>query len=994
MADTVIGTGTLPDGGNFQIYLDGISTYKQSERMISKLDALVKRFKATEQQDAKDKKEREEERDNLKDKNKKTKDYNKNLDNLNESTLNLYDAQHILRGDLFGLAQAGVNTSKSIIGLGIAVSGFNTLIGALTQYSAQLGQAMQRGVAGDVMTFAIASKTAGITLGQFNKALSESGGSFAALGSNATDGAKNFASLIAQVRTATKSMGNFGLTNEEMANFVAQQTKFAVAQGFKGKKAEEVVLKNTVQLGEGFQDLAERTGRTIKEMADAAAKLSMDPVVASFVKSAGAAGPDVSAAIAKLAGDFAGIFGEAGNKIAEDLTKTGLGNLPFVMTQSGKNMLLASNSVYTEMERQANMARNGIKTTEADQERLRQVVQQEVAMRGEELRTLANLPGPMGDAARQILQLSVNAEQANNKEGKEAKKRADNAKAFVGAVNDLQAKLQELAIPFLQLINGIDWTFMFSVLSSFASTVKFLLTPLEWLGSLLGASGVGTVIGGLIAVAGVASMLMLGFSGLAKAVTFATSGLADLAHKAGVAAFRSKDLGDYKALRRAGYDRKEAAGMIRQERQDKYIGRAKEAIPFAAVAAGTALVGVGLTALGEKLKESYPTVGGFIETVGNVSTILGTWSAILAPIVTTLFPGLVTSVQAYIVANGGVIGALKAFTLGIFSTLKSYIIAHGGVIGALKAVGLTITTALGGFVTAIKTAALPAIAAFKAAILPLLIPFAKIILVISAVIGVGWLLYKGLQLMWEGVKLVGSGLAMLWQGITAAGAFIWEGFKSVIGWIGSGIKGLWDIITSPFTMLFDWFKNSWIGKMLGLSDKAEDKKSSRPATAASTPAAKSQADIDREEAARSGRMGLKAQHEQWAKDSKQGTGYKESRGQSEWNKMAPGATVINPDGTRRQATLDEVNAAKRQAAVPADQTVVGGGKDIMKSQTSAVEASDRKASEEKTNNQKMVGLLEDIKTSNEAGVGVQAKGVAIADNSNRYLRNQTLYSGQ
>jgi len=976
MADTVLGTGTLPDGSNFQIYLDGISTYKQSERMISKLDALVKRFKATEQEDAKDKKEREEERDNLKDKNKKTKDYNKNLDDLSESTLNLYDAQHILRGDLFGLAQAGAGTSKSIIGLGIAASGFMTMIGALTQYSAQLGQAMQRGVAGDVMTFAIASKSAGLNLAQFNKALSESGGSFAVLGSNATDGAKNFANLIAQVRVATKSMGNFGFSNEEMANFVAQQTKFAVAQGFKGKRAEEVVLKNTVELGQGFQELAERTGRTVKEMADAAAKLSMDPVVASFVKSAGAAGPDVSAAIAKLAGDFAGIFGEAGNKIAEDLTKTGLGNLPFVMTQSGKNMMLASNSVYTEMERQANMARNGIKTTEADQERLRQVVQQEVAMRGEELRTLANLPGPMGDAARQILQLSVNAEQANNKEGKEAKKRADNAKLFAGAVNDLQAKLQELAIPFLQLINGIDWTFMFSVLSSFASTVKFLLTPLEWLGNILGATGVGTVIGGMLAIAGVLSMAVLGFTGLVKSVTLAAAGLTQLASvsKGVYRATAARAAGGKENLLNKAQDIKAAKpGMTSQEalgqaRGESIGNRLAAAVPFAAIAAGTALVGVGLTALGEKLKETNPTLGGFIETVGNVASVIGTWGAILAPIVTTLFPGLVASVQAYILANGGAIGVMKVFA-------GKLAFATGALAGVFKTVAAVVA---------------PMLTAFKAAIVPLLIPFAKIALVVAAVAAVGWLLYKGFQVLWEGVKLVGSGLALLWKGIAAAGTFIWEGFKSVIDWIGNGIKGLWDIITSPFTMLFDWFKNSWIGKMLGLSDKAEDKKSSRSAT----PAAKSQADIDREEAARSGRMGLKSQHEQWAKDSKAGTGYKESRGQSEWNKMSPGATVVNPDGTRRQATLDEVNAAKRSAAVPADQTVVGGGKEIMKSQTSAVEASDRKASEEKTNNQKMVGLLEDIKTSNEAGVGVQAKGVAIADNSNRYLRNQTLYSGQ
>jgi len=57
-----------------------------------------------------------------------------------------------------------------------------------------------------------------------------------------------------------------------------------------------------------------------------------------------------------------------------------------------------------------------------------------------------------------------------------------------------------------------------------------------------------------------------------------------------------------------------------------------------------------------------------------------------------------------------------------------------------------------------------------------------------------------------------------------------------------------------------------------------------------------------------------------------------------------------------------------------------------------VDASVAKADSDKAGNQKMVALLEDIKGANEASLGVQARGVAVADSSNRYLRDQRMYS--
>ena len=61
MADIPVATGSLPDGTSFQFFLDGVATYKQNERLIAKMDALVKRFKAEEYDISQSNKLREEE---------------------------------------------------------------------------------------------------------------------------------------------------------------------------------------------------------------------------------------------------------------------------------------------------------------------------------------------------------------------------------------------------------------------------------------------------------------------------------------------------------------------------------------------------------------------------------------------------------------------------------------------------------------------------------------------------------------------------------------------------------------------------------------------------------------------------------------------------------------------------------------------------------------------------------------------------------------------
>ena len=316
------------------------------------------------------------------------------------------------------------------------------------------------------------------------------------------------------------------MTAEQIAMFTAQQTKTAVSQGFKGKLAQDVVIKNSRALGDELDTLANRTGKSVMELTAAAMKLAQDPIVANFVQTAKSGGAQVSKAVQQLAASLRGVLGEAGDAIASDLLKSALGNLPFQITQSGKNMLIASSSVYNEFERQARIVKSGGDITAADQERLRDIIKREVEARGSELRYLANLEGAAGDGARQLLELSKQANFYNSAEG--AKRREDDKVAleFNAQIRAFQANMQKLSIPFLAMINTIDWTAFIAVLSGFAKAVGWVLSIFTGLGEVLGAKNiVGTAIGGLFGLGAVAGLLIGAYSLYTKSVAGATIAL-------------------------------------------------------------------------------------------------------------------------------------------------------------------------------------------------------------------------------------------------------------------------------------------------------------------------------------------------------------------------------------------------------------------------------------------------------------------------------------
>lgn len=483
MAESLKGYGKILGDTSFEFSLDGLASYSQMKKLLAVTESMAKKIGADSVGPSKEEKE---ELDLLKDKNKQTQqsidleeEKQKRSDELDKKFRNLSKTTEFFKGNL-AAAGSGYTT-----GLTLLTTGVGTLLGALTGYADQLQSGLQRGISGGIMDFAVAAKTGGVSLGSFSKALEESGGAFASLGNGATEGAKNFGALIGGVRQATASVGNLGLSNDQLALLTAQQVKVAVAQGFKGKAAQDVVIRNTGALAKELDTLANQTGKSVLEMTQAAVKLAQDPLVSSFVRDIKVGGADAAKALNSYATNFAALFGKEGDKLARDTIGPALSGLPMIINDTGKNLALASQSTYNEIDRLAQKARNGEAMTDDDRKRLSETIKKEVAQRGQELRYMAELGGPMGESAKQFLSLAQEVESYNSAAGEQRRKEDQAAQQFNTAMNQFKANLQSLAIPFLKLVNAIPWDYFIKTLNIFVDVLSFVLRPLSELGKIL-----------------------------------------------------------------------------------------------------------------------------------------------------------------------------------------------------------------------------------------------------------------------------------------------------------------------------------------------------------------------------------------------------------------------------------------------------------------------------------------------------------------------------
>lgn len=509
------------EGSSFQFNLDGVSTSKQMDRLIE----LTKKMAEAQGIDTASAVNNAE-KDKVDALNKQTDAIlsNTEAEEAKEKASTILKERFNSISKVTGMLSGSFRDNARELGgytSGLA-AGVGALYGALSGYADQLQLGLQRGISGGIMDFAIAAKTGGVNLASFSKALEESGGSFASLGNGATEGAKNFGGLISSVRNATASVGNLGLSNEQLAVFTAQQLKMSVTQGFKGKAAQDVVIRNSRALGQELDTLANKTGKSVLELSSAVFKMAQDPLINSFVRDAKQGGADIQKSLSSYAANFTALFGKEGEKLIKDTIAPALSDLPMIVNDTGKNLALASQSTYNEIDRLAQKAKAGQQMTDEDRRRLTNIIKQEMATRGDEIRRYSQLGGEVGASAKMFLELADGVQGYNEATAAQRKKEDKAAQEFNTAMNQFKANLMALSVPFLQIINGIDWTLFINVMSAVAGAVQWASKLFEGLGKALG-TGPGGLIG---LVLGLTAVYVVGKSAIgifSKSVTEASA---------------------------------------------------------------------------------------------------------------------------------------------------------------------------------------------------------------------------------------------------------------------------------------------------------------------------------------------------------------------------------------------------------------------------------------------------------------------------------------
>jgi hypothetical protein len=840
-------------------------------------------------------------------------------------------------------------------------AGMGGLVAGFVNYADDLRPALQRGISGGVLDFAVTAKSAGLTLSDFNKALTATGGTFSQLGDGASQGARNFGTLINSVRGATASVGNLGMSNEQLAEFTAQQLKASVQQGLKGRQAQDAVIRTSKVLGDEFDNLANRTGKTIQEMADAAIKLVNDPTVNSFLAALGTGGDRASAAMQAVGANMTALFGKTGEKLANEAAQAAASGLPLTFNEMGRSIAGLAPSLYNEVERQMSRAAQGFTPSEEDRQRMRESALEAERTMGEQLRVYSTSKDAAGQAAREILAMAQEARAYNSEANVEKRTREKAAQDFNTEVNKLSANMNQLMVPFLQLLNGIDWTFMFQVLNGFAATVKTLLTPLEWLGKLLGATGLGTVVGGFLGLLTVGTLLVSGFGLLANGVkglvgvittaitriglingamgtgkvgpaaagvaatnTTSRTGFAGLADKerdvaARLASERDARIARAQELRkqRPELTAAQAMSMSQQEQltanqgpQPKQLSQTESKLAkagntvekFAGAIAGVtvALTGTAMTIAGEALlrENANSALGEFLVKWGGVVSVFGTVTGLLLQLAPVI-TGAISTVSAYMALHGGAIPALTAFIANLWASSK-----------ALGTGFLTILGRLGAGLASAASLLLPVLATLGTALAGaatvvggFLVAAAPVIAVVAGIAAVGYLLYKSFDYLAAGIKWLAGG-------------------------IYDGVNALWGAITKPFTALWDWLKSSWLGKKL-FGDSADTKT-------------------------------------------------------VESKKVSLNGNVM---------TLDQANGAKAALRYgnANDMSDQGINDTLVNAQTSAL---DQKSMKENENTKQLIALnrnMESLIESSDANLSVNGKNASINDANGRYIRNKSLY---
>lgn len=263
------------------------------------------------------------------------------VDNLNNAVKNMgtgisKSAKDLATGvqkvDLKGIATA----VGSIAGMGTA-AGF--AVGMIEGFAKNLTELMNTGVGLSTSLSDLRSDaaSAGLDLASYGKIINGNSRAIKAMGSSTDDGARNFAALSKQLRNSARDVGQFGLSNTEYNEILAEEIEIRRRGGMSQAQITDSVNKSMNELMSETTALASITGQDRREMLRNRQAVLSDPIIETARQQFAALGKDLPANIGNL-GSIIGGLGDEGAVFAGALAQAAVTDIPFFSTALGSQL--------------------------------------------------------------------------------------------------------------------------------------------------------------------------------------------------------------------------------------------------------------------------------------------------------------------------------------------------------------------------------------------------------------------------------------------------------------------------------------------------------------------------------------------------------------------------------------------------------------------------------------------------------------------------------
>ena len=300
------------------------SSNQKDEKIIKKLSDL---FNADKLKQTVAKKQRDAQENLLEDLKDQAKQFNKNIGKVGKDL-----ASGINKSDFGGIATA----LGSIVGLGTAAGFAAGIFEGFAKNLSSLAN-VGVGVSTSLVDLRGDAANAGLDLQNYGKIIQGNMSAIRALGDSTDDGARRFSQLSNQLRVNAREFGQFGLTNTEYNEILAEEIDLRRRQGMNEAQITNAVSSSMNNLLQETTAMAAATGQDRREMLRSRQELLSDPVIESANQIFESMGKQLPDTIGNLGAVISGL-GDEGKVFAGALAQSAVTGMDFFNTEFGRSM--------------------------------------------------------------------------------------------------------------------------------------------------------------------------------------------------------------------------------------------------------------------------------------------------------------------------------------------------------------------------------------------------------------------------------------------------------------------------------------------------------------------------------------------------------------------------------------------------------------------------------------------------------------------------------